>query len=61
MTNNKSTVVKQQNELNHQLTEQLNLITLSPNEILANTLASLPTNLYVDVMEYHLLFLEQCA
>ena len=61
MTNKKSQAVKKENESTLQSTTQLNLITLSPNQILANTLASLPTNLYIDAMEYHLLILEQYA
>ncbi len=61
MTNKKSQAVKKEKESTTQSKTQLNLITLSPNQILANTLASLPTNLYIDAMEYHLLILEQCA
>jgi hypothetical protein len=61
MTNKKSTTVKKENESTLQSTNQLNLIVLSPNQILANTLASLPINLYIDATEYHLLILEQCA
>jgi len=61
MTNKKSTVVKKDYKPTTTSTNQLNLITLSPKQILANTLAALPTNLYIDAMEYHLLILEQCA